>query len=159
MGYGIKDTPWHTEWLHSTDERREKTRCQYFVHIEKKKGFCSIKGHRCTGSSHCDEYKVRKVEAKKSLKVNKEETKKQNTEQLDQKHLNPGVFLKGKKIISPKKEVCEIIDFQNLVLYVQMSDGIHKIGVAAIKNPPIGRWSAVDDEVQTFLLSLLEKKP
>ena len=57
MGYGINGTSWHVEFIGPTDEKRNKSRCIYFSHIKGRDGYCSIKCCRCTGSSHCDQYK------------------------------------------------------------------------------------------------------
>ena len=57
MGYGINGTPWHVEIIGPTDEKRNKSRCIYFSHIKGRDGHCSIKCCRCTGSSHCDQYR------------------------------------------------------------------------------------------------------
>lgn len=61
MGYGINGTPWHVEIIGPTDEKRNKSRCIYFSHTNGRDGHCSIKCCRCTGSSHCDQYRERSL--------------------------------------------------------------------------------------------------
>ena len=156
MGYGIKDTPWHETYLHLDGERRQNTRCIHFIHIKRKSGFCSIRGHRCTGSSHCECYKEKNDVHIPSQQNNNEQFYNSQPPNL------PTIkeILVGEKISSPKKEVGEIIDIEGTTLYVKMFDeipnNIRKVGFSALKNPPIGRWFAVDEDIQKFILYLLE---
>ena len=156
MGYGIKDAPWHETYLHSDGERRQNTRCIHFMHIKKKTGFCSIKGHHCTGSAHCECYKE-----KKDVHISSSQNDNEQSYDVQSPNL-PTVkeILIGEEIISPKKEVGEIVDIEGTTLYVKMFDEIpnkiHKVGFSALKNPRIGRWSAVDEDIQKFILYLLQ---
>lgn len=53
--FGLSGEPWHVEYLRtkSDDDRRDKRRCLYY----EKGNYCSKKGERCIGSSHCGQYK------------------------------------------------------------------------------------------------------
>lgn len=161
MGYGIKDSPWHIEVLKSDGIKRQATRCIYFQHIKSKSGFCSIKGHRCTGSAHCDEYKEKKP-------LNGIATEMYERKNLDVPPKQPPKLpskkdvLIGEKMLCPKKDIWTIVDVNvdQQILYVVLENNkpeeIHKIGFSALKNPPIGRWMAIDESIQKYILYLLE---
>lgn len=160
MGYGIKDSPWHITVLTSDGETRQATRCIYFKHIKQKRGICSIKSHRCTGSAHCDEYQ----EKGKTCTPPREEK-----EYLDMPPKPPAKspskkeVLMGEIMLSPNKERWKIVDvnIDEKFLYVvtenKKDDAVRKIGFQALKNPSMGRWVAEDDSIQKYILHLLEK--
>lgn len=123
---------------------------------KEKNGICSIKGHRCTGAAHCDCYKEKKdVHKQPSQNISKPSDTCQ-----PQKFPTIKEILIGEKIIYPKKEVGEIVDVYGKTLHVKMfneiPNKIHKVGFSALKNPPIGRWTAVDEDIQKYILYLLE---
>ena len=159
MGIGIKDTPWHIEILGPTDERRHNTRCIYFRHIRQRSGNCSIKGHKCTGSAHCDYYKEKYVPKQPPQNISKISGTCQPRETPAAEDIKK--ILIGVKVLSPKKEVGEIIDVEGTTLHIKMfneiPNPIRKVGFSALKNPPIGRWSVVDEDIQKYILYLLEK--
>ena len=66
--------------------------------------------------------------------------------------------LKGKGIRSPMGEIWKITDMKNSTLFVELNGTGKQIGLVALKNPAIGRWTAVDATVQEYLLKLLDNK-
>lgn len=144
------------------DKRRSKSRCTHFCPTKGKDGFCSIKGHRCTGSAFCDDYKESKNLAKKpKYEINKTSTDNKETTATFHTIPTTNEILIGEKILSPSKKIGEIVDVREKILYVRMLDEIpkkiHKVGFAAFNNPTIGRWTAVDADIQKYILYMLKK--
>jgi hypothetical protein len=161
MGYGIKDSPWHIAVLKSDGTKRQATRCIYFRHIKSKSGFCSIKGHRCTGSAHCDEYKEKSHTNGNATEMDESKNFDAPSNQPPNLPSKKDVLI-GEKMLSPKKDLWTIVDanIDQQILYVVQENNepqkIHKIGFSALKNPPIGRWMAIDESIQKYILYLLE---
>lgn len=143
----------------ANDEKRHRSRCKYFRHKSKE---CSIKCYNCTGASQCAHYQEASSKTKtKNINTNNSQPHK-NGESTAPPIPSVQEVLVGKKIISPTGDIGEIVEVQGKALYVKMidekpTDKIYKIGFSALKNPPIGRWTAVDEDIQKYILYLLEK--
>lgn len=159
----INGTPFHITTIKSNDEKRNKSRCIYFRHTKGKDGDCQAKNCRCTGSSQCDDYKEAKDTPEKAKnEINRTLNNKITAPRQPLKTPTTKEILVGEKVLSPAKKTGEIIDVQEKILYVKMTDGefndkIHKIGFSAFKNPSVGRWIAVDETIQKYILYLLAK--
>ena len=63
-------------------------------------------------------------------------------------------------MISPTYNIGKIVDVKGSIMYIQMLDTpnneIKKVGFYALNNHLLGRWQAADEDIQNFILELID---
>lgn len=163
MGYGINGTPWVIIDITKDprDERRHKTRCKYFKHLCKKEGYCSVQHFKCIGSARCDFYEEQQHDILIKSSQPKDNTFRHPKQiKINIDSISIEKMLIGAYMISPTYNTGKIVAVKGSIMHIQMlntpNNEIKKVGFSALTNHKIGRWQAADEDIQNFILQLID---